>query len=256
MNPGFDSMVSDIWYVTSAWSDSTSTRIEHAYNGINGSYGAGFLGGDVNETGSIGQGNIYVPTDLTRALLSFQLKIRSNALNFAPATDKLYLTITTGSGVTLLNQSLLASELDQNNYSTYKAYPYTTGAGYNLYSLLSKAKGSLVTITFATEQNGVNSTSFRIDDVNLVLTSSPATQRAVVESFAPNTNSAGSYVDIFGYNFSPDPWVYFSGVRSTDVILKSQSHIQARVPSKCGSGPITVLVDAGTTTTSAWFIEK
>lgn len=87
---------------------------------------------------------------------------------------------------------------------------------------------------------------------NVVDTGTGPNTPTVITSIYPNSGAVGALVTISGYHFGSAPAVSFNGV-AAQIVTKSDTEVQVRVPSDASSGDITVTGSGGMDTSGSPF---
>jgi uncharacterized repeat protein (TIGR02543 family) len=178
--------------------------------------------------------DLYVPASAQSASLTFYLKIIT-AEPGSTAMDSLTVTALDTSNLTL-GTLLTRSNLNASNYTAYTAdlLPY---------------KGRTVRLSFKSQEDGQNASSFVLDDVVASLTVPTASDlKPLITSFTPTSGLAGeTSVRITGGNFFGLTSVGLGGL-SASYTLTDGTSLSATVPAgaSIGSAPISLTNLQGT----------
>ncbi|WP_306590314.1 IPT/TIG domain-containing protein [Geothrix sp. 21YS21S-4] len=184
---------------------------------------------------------LYIPATATAATATFYLKILTSETG-STAKDTFTLSALNSGGTTLATL-LTKSNLDASGYAAYTVnlLPY---------------KGQTVVLSFKSQEDGSNATSFLVDDVTATLTVPTSSDlKPVISSFTPTSGIAGeATVQITGGNFFGVTAVTIGGASAT-YTLTDGTALSAVLPASAatGSAPIAITNAQGTGTSAATF---
>ena len=185
--------------------------------------------------------DFYIPATAQSATLSFYLKIITSEPG-TTATDSLTVAALDTANLTL-GTLLTRTNLNASSYTAYTAdlLPY---------------RGRTVRLSFKSQEDGQNATSFVLDDVVANLTVPAATDlKPLITGFTPTSGLAGeTSVRITGGNFFGLTSVSLGGL-SASYTLTDGTSLSATVPAgaSIGSSPISLTNLQGTGLSTAGF---
>jgi hypothetical protein len=229
MNTGFEQTAPIIWQGDTGVIYSTQNT---TYTAHNGTYFA-YLGGYGAVASDQITQDVYVPATAQSATLSFYLKIIT-AETGATATDSITVAALSTSGATL-GTLLTKSNLNASDYTLYSAD-------------LLPFKGQVVRVSFKSQEDAQNQTSFLVDDVLAAISAPPADLTPSIANFTPTFGIAGEQtVQIAGKNFFGVTTVTIGGISATYTITDGTA-LSVAVPASAatGSAPIRITNAQGT----------
>ncbi len=240
MNGGFEQTTPIIWQgdtgVIYANQDTTYT----ANTGTHFAYLGGYAAVKSDQLTQ----DLYIPATATVASVTYYLKM-TTAEAGALVTDTLTVAALNTSGTTLANLKVI-SNLDAAAYSSY------TFANINLIAY----KGQTIRLSFKSQEDAQNQTSFLVDDVAVNITVPSATNlKPLITTFTPATGFPGvDTIQVTGGNFFGVTSVTIGGA-SAVYTLKDGTSLSATVPAAAvaGSAPISITNAQGTGTSSTNF---
>jgi hypothetical protein len=166
--------------------------------------------------------DLFIPATAQSASATFYLKILTAEPSGGGAKDSVIIEALSTSG-TLLGTLLTKTNLDAADYTAYSVnlLPY---------------KGQIIRLSFRSQEDAQNATSFLLDDV-VAKIAAPATDlRPIISSFSPTSGIAGEVtVQISGMNFFGLTDVAIGGV-SAGYTLADGTSLSAAVPATATSG--------------------
>lgn len=172
--------------------------------------------------------DVYVPSTALAAKATFWLKVVTAETG---STIKDTLTVSALSTTNAVLATLLTkSNLDAGAYTAYTVdlLPY---------------KGQIVRLSFKSQEDATNATSFALDDVSAqIMVASPSDLKPVITTFTPTSGNAGeATVQITGGNYFGVTGVSIGGVGAT-YTLTDGTRLSATVPATAalGSAPLSI----------------
>lgn len=167
------------------------------------------------------------------------------------ATATFYMKILTNETGTAIKDSVIVEALNTSGTSlgTLLSKTNLDAAGYKAYSVnLLPYKGQIVRLSFKSQEDAQNATSFLLDDVVANIVAPAADFKPIISSFSPTSGVAGEVaVQISGMNFFGLTDVTI-GSASPGITLTDGTSLSAGVPSSAlpGSAPISMSNAQGT----------
>jgi len=166
--------------------------------------------------------DLFIPATAQSATATFYLKILTAEPSGGGAKDSVIIEALSTSG-TLLHTLLTKTNLDAANYTAYSVdlLPY---------------KGQIIRLSFRSQEDAQNATSFLLDDVVAKIAAPAADLRPIISGFSPTSGIAGEVtVQISGMNFFGLTDVTIGGV-SAGYTLADGTSLSAAVPATATSG--------------------
>lgn len=185
--------------------------------------------------------DLYIPASATAATATFYFKIITAEPSGGGAKDSVLVQALDTTG-TVLGTLLTATNLDAGDYA-----PFTVD--------LLAYKGRTVRLSFKSQEDGQNATSFLLDDAVANISAPAADLRPMISSFTPTSGIAGEVsVQITGGNFFGLTGITIGGA-SAAYTLTDGTRLTAAVSASAaiGSAPITITNAQGTGTSTASF---
>ena len=229
MNTGFEQTSPIIWQGDTGviYPIQNTTYTSHG-----GSYFA-YLGGYGTVASDHITQDLYVPATAQSANVAFYLKIITSEPG-SVATDSLSVAAWSTSNVPL------GTLLTRSN---------ANAADYTLYTVdLLPYKGQVVRLSFTSQEDAQNQTSFLLDDVLATIVAPPADLTPIITSFTPTSGIAGEQtVQIAGKNFFGLTAVTIGGINAS-YVLTDGTALSATVSAGAatGSAPIRITNAQGT----------
>jgi len=178
--------------------------------------------------------DLFIPATAQSATATFYLKILTVEPSGGGAKDSVIIEALSTSG-TLLGTLLTKTNLDAADYTAYSVdlLPY---------------KGQIIRLSFRSQEDAQNASSFLLDDVVARIAAPAADLKPIISSFSPTSGIAGEVtVQISGMNFFGLTGMTIGGV-STIPTLTDGTSLSAGVPPVAtpGSAPISLSNAQGT----------
>lgn len=232
MNPGFEQASPIIWKgdtgIIQGASTSTAGVVPHS-----GTLFAWLGGYGSVQSDQITQ-DLYIPATAQAANATFYLKIITAEPTGGGAKDSVIVEALNTSG-TSLGTLLTKTNLDAADYTAYTVdlLPY---------------KGRVIRLSFKSQEDAQNATSFLLDDVVANLVAPPADLKPIISSFTPTSGLAGEgVIQVSGMNFFGLTGMTIGGAGAT-IALTDGTSLAAGIPANAaiGNAPITISNAQGT----------
>ncbi|WP_257306736.1 M66 family metalloprotease [Geothrix campi] len=185
--------------------------------------------------------DLYIPGSAQSATATFYLKILTAEPSSGGAKDSVIIEALDTSG-TALSTLLTKTNLDASDYTAYSVdlLPY---------------KGQVIRLSFRSQEDAQNATSFLLDDVVAKIGAPTADLKPIISSFSPSSGIAGEVtVQISGMNFFGLTNVTIGGASAVPTLTDGTSlSVGVPINATIGSAPISLTNAQGTGVSSQAF---